>query len=128
LKVGSLLHATEFFSSRPEAKAASVDPVDRADQAVWAAKVVAGLCIAAEAAGVRMVRMELLVILGQMAIPGWSVKSSNEMSAYEKRPRAPDLCRGSAEVCNFQKCKCQKPRRMSRLFRNARVSMGAENR
>ena len=37
-----------------------------------------------------------------------------------------DLCRGSAEVCNLQKCKWQKRRRMPRFFRIAKVPTGAE--
>ena len=46
-------------------------------------------------------------------------KSEQEVPVY-------DLCRGSAEVCSVQRCKCQKRRRMSRFFRNAKVPTGAE--
>lgn len=38
-----------------------------------------------------------------------------------------DLCRGSAEVGNLKKCKCQKRQPMPRLFRNAKLPMGVEN-
>jgi len=39
-----------------------------------------------------------------------------------------DLCWGSAEVGNHQKCKRQKRRRMPRFLRNAKVPTGAEER
>jgi hypothetical protein len=45
-------------------------------------------------------------------------------STFRYRPL--DLCRGSVEVGNPQKCKCQKQRWMPRFFRNTKVPTGAE--